>query len=159
MNTEVLRNICAKRHKDWKFPWYILDISNLAGSKLTRCCVCLFSLQHTSYKADRFGCGNVQDEKTIELSWNAHPFNSTENNRDDQLVYKQHIENYSFKVLDSNHSWKKNEKVFSNNTKVINRVFIRFITDWTQTKLIKAKTYWQTKWMFHINKSFHLIHF
>ena len=54
---------------------------------------------------------------------------------------------------------KKKWKVFYNNTKVINRVFISCITDWTQTKLIKAKTYRQTKWMFHINKSFHLIHF
>ena len=41
MTAEVLRNNCAKRHKDWKFPWYILDISKLAGSKLTRCRVCL----------------------------------------------------------------------------------------------------------------------
>ena len=42
-----MRNNCAKRHKDWKFPWYISDISNLAGSKLTRCRVCLSSLQYT----------------------------------------------------------------------------------------------------------------
>ena len=44
---EILRNNCAKRHKDWKFPWYILDISKLAGSKLTRCRVRLPSLQYT----------------------------------------------------------------------------------------------------------------
>ena len=47
MTAEVLRNNCAKRRKDWKFPWYILDISKLAGSKLTRSCVCLSSLQYT----------------------------------------------------------------------------------------------------------------
>ena len=40
------------------FPWYILDISKLAGSKLTRCRVCLSSLQYTPLQ-DRFGCGNV----------------------------------------------------------------------------------------------------
>ena len=40
------------------------------------------------YKTDRFGCRNVEDEKTIELSWKAHPFNSTENNREGRLVYK-----------------------------------------------------------------------
>ena len=36
MTAEVSRKNCGKRHKDWKFPWYILDISKLAGSKLTR---------------------------------------------------------------------------------------------------------------------------
>ena len=47
MTAEVLRNNCAKRNKNWKFPWYISDISKLAGSKLTRCRVCLSSLQYT----------------------------------------------------------------------------------------------------------------
>ena len=155
MTADILRNNC----KDWEFSWYILDISKLAGSKLTRCSVCLSSLQYTPYKTNRFGCGNVLDKKTIELSWNAHPFNSTENNREGRRVYKYHLESYSFKVLDNNHSWKRNEKVFYINAKMINRVFSSCITDWTQTKLIKAKIYRQTKWMFHITKSFHLIHF
>ena len=47
MTAEVLRNNCDKRHKDWRFPWYILDKSNLAGSKLTRCRACLSSFQYT----------------------------------------------------------------------------------------------------------------
>ena len=46
MTAEVLRNNCGKRHNDWKFPWYISDTSKLAGSKLTRYRVCLFSLQY-----------------------------------------------------------------------------------------------------------------
>ena len=36
ITADVSRNNCAKRYKDWKFLWYILDISKLAGSKLTR---------------------------------------------------------------------------------------------------------------------------
>ena len=36
MTAKVSRNNCAKRHEDWKFPCYILDISKLTGSKLTR---------------------------------------------------------------------------------------------------------------------------
>ena len=34
MTSEVLRNNCAKPRKDWKFPWYNLDISKLAGHSL-----------------------------------------------------------------------------------------------------------------------------
>ena len=45
-------------------------------------------------------------------------------------------------------------EVFHHNIKVINGVFISCINDRTQTKLIKAKTYWQTKWMFDIKKIF-----
>ena len=47
MAAEVSINNCAKWHKDWKFHWYILDISKLAGPKLTRFRVCLSSLQYT----------------------------------------------------------------------------------------------------------------
>ena len=36
MTADVSRNNCAKRHKDWKFPWYILGVSKLAGSKIPR---------------------------------------------------------------------------------------------------------------------------
>ena len=50
------------------------------------------------------------------------------------------MKSYSFKVLDNDHSWKRNRKVFYHNTKVINGVFNSCITDLTQTKLIKAKT-------------------
>ena len=52
MNTKVSRNNCAKRHKDWKFSCYILDISKLAGSKLTRFRVCLshFNIPLTKLK-------------------------------------------------------------------------------------------------------------
>ena len=47
----------------------VLDISKLTGSRLTRFRVCLSSLQYTPLlKTKRFGCGNVQDERTIELT-------------------------------------------------------------------------------------------
>ena len=51
----------------------------------------MFSYLHFNippYKTDRFGCENVKDEKTIELSSNAHVFNSTENNREGRFAYK-----------------------------------------------------------------------
>ena len=47
MTAEVSGNNCAKRHTDLKFHWYILDISKLAQSKLTRVPVCLSSLRYT----------------------------------------------------------------------------------------------------------------
>ena len=72
-------------------------------------------------------------------------FYLTENNRKGRPVYKYYLEIYSFNILGNDHCWKRNEKVFYNNTKTINRVFISCITDWTQTKLIKAKSYRQTK--------------
>ena len=46
------RNNCTKRHEDWKLPWYISDISKLAGSKLTRFRVCLSSRQYTPLLED-----------------------------------------------------------------------------------------------------------
>ena len=52
MTAEVSRNNCAKRHEDWKFPWYILNISKLAGSKFTTFRVCLSSLQYISLLKD-----------------------------------------------------------------------------------------------------------
>ena len=45
MTAEVPTNDCTKRHEGWQFPWYILDIAKLAGSKLIKFCVCLSSLQ------------------------------------------------------------------------------------------------------------------
>ena len=52
ITAEVSRNHCAKRHADWKFPCYVLHISKLAGSKLTRFRVCLSSLQYTPLLKD-----------------------------------------------------------------------------------------------------------
>ena len=58
MTDKVSRNNCIKRHKDWTFPWYILDSSKLAGSKLTRFCVYLhFSI--SPYQTLMFGRGCV----------------------------------------------------------------------------------------------------
>ena len=75
MNAEVSRNNGAKRHEDWKFPWYILDISKLAGSKLTRFRVCLSSLQYTPLLKDqKVWLWKCIRWKTIELTWNAQPF-------------------------------------------------------------------------------------
>ena len=58
MTAEVSRNNCAKRHKDLKPPWYILDISKLAGSKLTRFRVCLSLLQCTPLQDWKFDSEN-----------------------------------------------------------------------------------------------------
>ena len=86
---EVSRNNCAKRvrQKDCKFPWYILDISKLAGSKLTRFRVCPPPPSPLT-RLKGFAVEMYRMKSPIELTWNAHPFHSTENNRKCQLVYK-----------------------------------------------------------------------
>ena len=76
------RNNCAERHKDWKFPWYILDISIFVSVHLHS------TIPIPPYKTKRFCYGNVWDEKTNELTWNMYPFHSTQNNRESRLVYK-----------------------------------------------------------------------
>ena len=48
--------------------WHVLDTSNLTGSKLTRFRVCLSSVQYT-HQNKWFGCGNVQNEKTVIQGW------------------------------------------------------------------------------------------
>ena len=56
MTAEVLRNNFVKRHKDWKFPWYISDISiNFSLVKAYQMsCLVIFTSIYPPYKTDRF---------------------------------------------------------------------------------------------------------
>ena len=47
---------------------HILDISKLAGSKLTDFVFVYFYFNIPPYKTERFGCENVWHEETIELT-------------------------------------------------------------------------------------------
>ena len=94
MTAEVSRNNCAKGHEDWKFIWYILDISKLAGSKLTRFLVCLSSPQYTPLLKDLKGwlwkCIRWKDSWT-DLKRAAFSFNRKQQRRSAciQITYKK----------------------------------------------------------------------
>ena len=91
------------------------------------------------YQTKCFSCGNVRDEKTIELIWNAYAFHSAKKTTGKVSLHKSNTLKLLFKTLDSYHSWKRNGLVFHDNTKVINRVFISCITEdqLCQTNLTK----------------------
>ena len=80
-----------------------LDISKLAGSKLTRCRVCLFSFQYTPltrlmglavemYRMKRLL--NFLETRTFLIQQKITKVG----------LYTNNTEGYSFKVLDNNHS-------------------------------------------------------
>ena len=52
----------------YMYTTYILNTSEIAGSKLARFLVCLSSFQYTLYQIKRFGFSNTWDEKTIKLT-------------------------------------------------------------------------------------------
>ena len=77
----------------------------------------------------------VRDEKTIELTWNAQPFHSTEK----VGLYTNNTQKVTVSKSWTTITLEKEMEVFYHNTKVINGAFISCVTGWTQTKLKKSK--------------------